>query len=63
VRRDRGNACVGGAGGGVDADDHRVRLSRKKKLRPGRYRLKVTATDPTTPKSSSRSASFRIVKG
>jgi hypothetical protein len=38
------------------------RISRRKRLKPGRYRLTVTARDPTTPKSSSRSASFRIVK-
>jgi virginiamycin B lyase len=40
------------------------RISKTKSLKPGRYQLKVTATDPTTPiKSPSRTASFTIVKG
>jgi streptogramin lyase len=39
------------------------RISKNKKLKPGRYQLKVTATDPTTPKTSSRTANFTIVKG
>jgi streptogramin lyase len=40
------------------------RLSKKKRLRPGRYRLEVTATDPTFPKRSSTGvASFTIVGG
>ena len=38
------------------------RISKTKKLRPGSYRLTVTAIDPTTPKRSpSRTANFTIV--
>jgi hypothetical protein len=40
------------------------RLSKKKKLRPGHYKLKVIATDPTAPgQNTSRSATFTIVRG
>jgi hypothetical protein len=40
------------------------RISKHKKLNPGRYELRVTATDPTTPRRSpSRTATFTIVKG
>jgi streptogramin lyase len=38
------------------------RLSRSKRLKPGRYQLRVTATDATAPTPSSRTASFTIVK-
>jgi len=38
------------------------RLSKGKRLKPGNYRLEVTAEDPTTPtRSSTRAASFTIV--
>jgi hypothetical protein len=38
------------------------RISKKKRLRPGRYRLEVTARDPTVPKRTSRQAAgFRVV--
>ena len=50
--------------GGNNTIRFQGRISKTKKLKPGRYQLKVTATDPTTPtKSSSRTASFTIVKG
>jgi hypothetical protein len=40
------------------------RISKTKKLKPGRYQLKVTAIDPTTPKKApSRTASITIVNG
>jgi len=40
------------------------RISSTKRLRPGRYVVKVTASDPTTPaKAPARSASFTIAKG
>ena len=39
------------------------RISKTKRLRPGRYRLTVTAIDRTVAKRSSRSATFRIVRG
>jgi DNA-binding beta-propeller fold protein YncE len=38
------------------------RLSRHRKLRPGRYTLVVTATDSSGVRSASRSISFTIVK-
>ena len=50
--------------GGQNTVRFQGRISKHKKLKPGHYKLKVTATDPTTPtKSSSRTASFTIVKG
>jgi streptogramin lyase len=38
------------------------RVSRRKRLRPGRYQLKVIAADPTTTQVSVRSTGFSIVK-
>jgi streptogramin lyase len=39
------------------------RISARKRLSPGRYKLTIVATDPTDPRPSSRSLRFRIVKG
>jgi streptogramin lyase len=39
------------------------RLSKKKRLKPGRYRLKVSTLDPTVTKNPTGTARFRIVKG
>jgi hypothetical protein len=39
------------------------RISRTRRAKPGRYVVKVTASDPTTPRRPSRRASFTIAKG
>jgi hypothetical protein len=50
--------------GGKNTVRFQGRISKSKKLKPGRYQLTVTATDPTTPtKSPSRTASFTIAQG
>jgi hypothetical protein len=39
------------------------RLSRSKKLKPGRYTLTITATDSAGNRSKAKSASFTVVRG
>jgi hypothetical protein len=49
---------------GKDTVRFQGRISRTKRLKPGRYVVKVTASDPTTPATRpSRTASFTIAKG
>jgi streptogramin lyase len=48
------------------AGSHRLefegRFSRHKKLKPGRYRLSVVATDPSGNKSKAKTASLKVLK-
>jgi hypothetical protein len=39
------------------------RLSRSKKLKPGRYTLTITATDSAGNRSNARATTFTIVRG
>jgi hypothetical protein len=55
---------VGGFRVNTPAGSHKERfqgrISRRRTLKPGRYRLTLTATDPAGNQSKSRSASFRL---
>jgi hypothetical protein len=68
-RRRRGKVRLRAAGsislrahGGRNTVRFQGRISKRKSLRPGRYRLEVTAKDPTVPKrTSTRAAGFEVV--
>jgi hypothetical protein len=47
---------------GLNRVRFRGRISRRKRLRPGRYALRITATNKAGERSTSRRLKFRIVR-
>jgi streptogramin lyase len=51
-----------GAHTGSNAVRFQGRISKSSRLKPGSYKLRLIAKDPTTPQTSSATASFKIVR-